>query len=155
MPQTYVFVVTNDGPSKATNVAFKDVLPAGAVFVSGDADQGVVSQSSGVVTGLLGSLASGASTVVDVTYTLPTAGSATNQVAVTADQPDLTTNNDITQTIQVVQAPQVDLALSGFATPYQTQVGDLLTYTFIVTNTGFNNAPGVFFSDPLPRASSS
>ena len=151
VPQTYFFTVQNQGPSKATGVVFNDLLPTGATFVSGDSNQGTLVQANGMVVANIGSLASGASTVVSLTYTINTQGSALNQVSVTSNQPDPSpTNNTLTQNFQVTPASPVDLSLYGVANPYPVQAGQPLTYTFIVTNTSYNQATGVMFSDPLP-----
>ena len=54
---TYTLVVTNDGPSDATNVVVTDDVPAGTSFVSAD---GGGLEAAGTVTWNLGTLADGA-----------------------------------------------------------------------------------------------
>ncbi len=148
--QTYAFTVQNLGPSKATNVVFHDILPSGASFVTGLSGQGTLTEADGVVTADIGSLASGASTTVTLTYTLNTAGSALNQAAVTVDQANTSSMNMLTQNILVTPASPVDLSLFGVANPYPVQAGQPLTYTFVVTNNSPGQATGVTFTDPLP-----
>jgi uncharacterized repeat protein (TIGR01451 family) len=149
---SYSFQVVNDGPSAATDVVFTDTLPLGAIFVSGSTDQGVpVSQAGGVVTAAIGKLASGDSTTVTLTFILPSTGTATNLVSVSATQDDpLASDNTAVQNILVQPAAPVDLSLYGNASPYPVQVGQPLTFNFVVTNFSFNQATGVVFNDPLP-----
>jgi uncharacterized repeat protein (TIGR01451 family) len=150
--QTYTYTVENAGPSMATNVIFHDMLPAGASFVSGTFGQQTLPPPiNGVLTANIGNLASGSETTVSLTYTLPTAGTVTNKVGVTSDQPNPSpANSSITEHITVSPASPVDLSIYGVANPFPAQVGDMLTYTFVVTNNSFNTATGVLFSDPLP-----
>src|SRR5438874_277825 len=54
---TYSLAVANAGPDTATNVVATDNLPKGVTFVSATSPQGSCSQSKGVVTCHLGTLA--------------------------------------------------------------------------------------------------
>lgn len=100
---TYSISVTNNGPSPASGVVLTDTLPPGAVFVS--ASDGC-NQSGAVVTCALGTLASGATTTVQiVVYSLST-GDLTNSVSVTSPTSDpASSNNGATSTVIVVPAP--------------------------------------------------
>lgn len=149
--RTYFFTVQNLGPSKATNATFTDTLPRGATFVSGTSSQGTVVLSNGKVVATLGTLNSGASTTITLTYAIATAGAATNQAVVMADQFDPSqTNNAIVQNLQVAPPPPVDIAVSATAAPDPVRVGDDVIYTFVVANNSFNQATGVTFIDSLP-----
>jgi uncharacterized repeat protein (TIGR01451 family) len=66
---TYNLLVTNAGPSSATNGTLTDTLPAGVTFVSASSGQGSCTQSAGVVTCNLGSVPSGASVTATVAVT--------------------------------------------------------------------------------------
>lgn len=46
----------------------------------------------------------------------------------------------------------IDLSLSKEVAPPLVAVGDDVTYTIVVTNTGTTNATGVMISDMLPAA---
>lgn len=146
---TYVYLVQNNGPSLATNVTFTDTLPTGATDVSATAGSlNLPAPVDGVITANLGKLADGASTYVDVTFTLPTPGKTSSTIGVTADQnPSGVTT---VQNIVVNPASPIDLSVYGYATPFPVQVSQELTYTFVVTNNGANQATGVTFTDPLP-----
>ena len=149
---TYSFQVVNNGPSAASNVVFTDTLPQSATFVTGSTDQGVtVTQAGGIATAAIGKLASGASTTVTLSFLLPSTGIVTNLASVSAMQADpLASNNKIVQNITVQPAAPVDLSLYGTANPFPVQVGQPLTFNFVVTNFSGNPATGVVFTDMLP-----
>src|SRR4029077_16110822 len=108
MSTTYTIVVSNTGPSTATNVAVSDPLPAGVASFSwsGNAHTNV----SGPLSDTIASLASGGS----VTYTVVAAispaatGSLANTVTVTAANDTNNANNSSTDTDTL--NPQADLA---------------------------------------------
>ncbi len=93
---SYTLVVTNNGPSLATNVVLTDTLPAGVIFVSAIPSQGACFHSAGVVTCNLGNLAAGAQATVTIT-TQPTVnniGTILNVATVTSDAMDPTPSNN-------------------------------------------------------------
>lgn len=109
----YTIVVTNNGPSSATNVVVTDTLPTTLAFVSGNSSVGTVTNASGVVTANVGALASGASATITINTTVATAatGTITNTASVTGTETDTNTaNNSATQTTQLV----VPGSISGF-----------------------------------------
>ena len=67
---SYTLLITNTGPGAATGVVVADTLPAGVTYVSATPSQGTCSQSSGVVSCNLNSLANGASATVTVVTTV-------------------------------------------------------------------------------------
>jgi len=148
---TYTVLVTNNGPSPATNVVMTDVLPAGVTFSSATSTQGSVSEASGTVTASLGTLASGESEtitiIVDVAGT--TVGTITNTatVAGTENESNLA-NNSATEPTTVV--PIIDLAVTKSDTPDPVNAGGILTYTVLVTNNGPSPATNVVLTDALP-----
>lgn len=150
--RSFDFRVTNNGPARATGVVFTDTLPQGATFLSGTSTQGALLASSGTVTVNVGTLGSGASARISLTYIVPTPGPVLNAATVRADQPDpVAQNNTVTQNFQVMPASPVDLALFGSATAFPPQIGGDLTYTFVVSNLyQFNAASGVTVTDALP-----
>jgi uncharacterized repeat protein (TIGR01451 family) len=153
--QSYTFQVMNKGPAKATNVVAIDTLPAGATFQFGNSSQGSLVPSNGVVTINLGSLASGASAQFTLNYSVAASGPALNTVSVKADQADPNPSDDtLTQNFFVGPGPvpAVDLSLFGSASPFSVQVGDTLTYTFVVNNLSFSRpGTGVTLTDTLPE----
>jgi uncharacterized repeat protein (TIGR01451 family) len=98
----YTVVVTNNGPSSATNFKLVDALPASVIFgVQAEKTGGptfTLSNSGNTVTDTIASLASGASAtftiVVDITQTTANATVISNTVTVSSDVPDSHTSDN-------------------------------------------------------------
>ncbi len=90
---TYTVLVSNAGPSNATNVMVTDVLPAQTMFVSASSTQGSCSGTS-TVTCSLGALANGASATVTIVATATSSGTVSNTATVTATEGDPNTSNN-------------------------------------------------------------
>jgi uncharacterized repeat protein (TIGR01451 family) len=155
---TYYVTVQNQGPAAASNVALTSILPPGVTILSSTP---VVSSSAGSEHLFnLGSLASGASTVVSIAVVSSEPGSLTNLVSVVADEIDLQVQNSsaalVTRVNRVtmlstastpVPAGQFALNLAGQAgLTYVIEVSnDLVTWTPVFTNTTLDGA--VSFTD--------
>ncbi|HEX3281567.1 MAG TPA: SBBP repeat-containing protein, partial [Pyrinomonadaceae bacterium] len=100
---TYRIVVTNNGPSPATNVTMTDQLPSGPSFVSAIPSQG--SCGGTPLTCNLGAIANASTAIVSITVTPQTVGQLTNTASVAGaeNDPDLNDNSVTIQTI--VDAP--------------------------------------------------
>jgi gliding motility-associated-like protein len=142
---TYTFTVTNTGNTTLTNVVVTDPM-VGLILTGSPIASLAVGASSSVITG---------------TYTITQAdinvGSVTNSALATAKDPNNndvtdisgTTNTDNTATITTLtQAPAV--ALIKTASVSGTGIlGDVITYTFTVTNTGNTTLTNVVVTDPM------
>lgn len=147
----YTLTVTNNGPSTATGVTLTDVLPSGVTFDSGSASQGTVSESGGVVTASLASLASGASATVTLNVNVldATTGTVTNTASVTGVETDTdTTNNSASELTTVI--PVVDVLVTKSDTEDPVNAGGTLVYTMFIRNNGPSTATGVVVTDMLP-----
>jgi uncharacterized repeat protein (TIGR01451 family) len=116
---TYTIVVTNGGPNTATGVIVTDTLTAGAAFVTATTTQGAVSESGGVVTATLGTLAPGATATVTIIVQPTAAGSLTNVARVAGDQPNSDPANGVSAPVvtpvdPVAGPPVTVLALQRF-----------------------------------------
>ena len=115
---TYSAVVTNNGPSAATNVVLTDPLFSGAQFLSALASNGTVgSVINGVLTVPIGTLASGQSITITITLIPTLVGTVTNTVTITGTEPDSNLNNNSASLITSLAAPQFFI---GFTSPTYT-----------------------------------
>ncbi|HVA47100.1 MAG TPA: DUF4214 domain-containing protein [Pirellulales bacterium] len=143
------YQVSNVGTNSATSVKFTDTLPAGVDFVAESTSLGTISESGGVVTAQLGTLAPGHTVTVDVQMTASGAGTLSNQVSVAAS--NATTETATSTTTATVASLGADLAVSGSSTPAQALPGNDLQYSFTVVNDSTtNSAPGALLTTQLP-----
>jgi len=113
-PLTYTLVVTNHGPSTATNIVVQDALPGTVTLMEvtpsqGSALQGVPGDPSSPTIGNLGALAPGASatlTIVVNSPALPNIGPLTNTASVVADQFDPINGNNVSELTTLVLEPE-------------------------------------------------
>ncbi len=85
---TYTLDVANAGPSEATSVTLTDDLPAGVTFLSATSSQGSCSESSGIVTCDLGTLAASSSATVQIVVLPNGAGDITNSASISVSEHD-------------------------------------------------------------------
>ena len=107
---SYTLSVVSAGPDDATNVTVVDTLPAGVTFQSASATQGSCSQAGGIVTCLLGDLASGTNATINIVVTAPfVTGTITNTATVSSLEVDpipgdnTSTENTVVQNLNVNQ----------------------------------------------------
>ena len=155
---TWSTVVSNNGPSTATGVVVRDVLPGQVSVVSvsatgGSCTAGVPGDSSQPTTCSLGNLVAGGNRTMTVVATINSSftGSMHNDASVssTTADPDLGNNTD-TVTTQV--GAQADLSVTSTDSPDPVLAGRPLTYTVSVSNAGPSTATGVKLVDVLPGA---
>jgi uncharacterized repeat protein (TIGR01451 family) len=152
---TFLLSLANAGPSAATGVVVRDLLPAGVSFVSSSASQGSYVAGTGLWT--VGSVPVGAAPTLSIVGRVDTPGNKTNTAEVSAaDQPDLdsTPGNSVAteddQDSETIGAPQIDLSLSKTVDNAMPEVGENVTFTLLVSNLGPDTATGVRIRDLLP-----
>lgn len=152
---TYEIVVSNTGPSSATNVVISDTIPTGltvtntAIAFSDPANTtGNVGELNGVVTGNVPTLGIGDSATITVTATIDSAfAGSTIPNAATADADEATL---VTANASTTVNPQVDLAITKADSVDPVSRGGQLTYTLDVVNNGPSTATNVQIIDTLP-----
>lgn len=148
----YQFTISNSSGVDAANVTVSDTLPSDATFSSSAASQGSTLHSGGSVTALLGTLPAGHSATVTIVVTPTASGPLTNSATLTASMPNGNVDTTSSNTTQILpaSASQAGLSISQTATPDPGSVGQPLTYTIDVVNSGAATASQVVLSDPLP-----
>ena len=163
---TYTISMTNNGSTTANNVIFKDTIPTGTTFVPNSATVNGVTQTGATVappTGLsVGTIPVGGTATITFKVTtfatIPSPNSIPNIGTVGYNyivDPSLGTtgssggNNSNTVTTKInsaiISPAKTVLPGAGF-------VGDILTYTIGLKNTGNTTATNIFFSDTTPNA---
>ncbi|WP_068773365.1 DUF11 domain-containing protein [Paenibacillus sp. FJAT-26967] len=152
---TYSVAVTNSGIAAVTNVVVSDPIPAGSSFVPGSVTTSGTSvpganPASGIA---IGTLAPGATTVVTFQVTvqsLPVPAQLLNQAsAAFTSGPFTFTSASNTVAVPVYQ-PLLVLTKTGSSD--NATVGDIITYTITVNNSG-NLSASTIVTDPIPPGS--
>jgi uncharacterized repeat protein (TIGR01451 family) len=154
---TVVFTTTlgNAGPSTATGINVRDALPNGLTFQSATPSVGTYSNSTGLWT--VPTLASGASATLVISAIVNTTTPTTATAEVTAaNQPDIdsTPGNNLPaeddQDSVTISIPTADLSLVKTASTTTPNVGQNVTFSVTVSNSGPDDATGIVVSDILP-----
>jgi len=142
---SYTLVVANAGPSTATNVQVTDT-PTNLTITN------VSGGGCAALPCTIASLASGASVNITVTATITAAGAFDNATTVSATEPDPNTanNTDNTGNGGNTAPVGVDVGIVKSANVTTVTVGQVFSYTLLVTNHGPGTATGVTVTDPLP-----
>ncbi|QEL14097.1 DUF11 domain-containing protein [Limnoglobus roseus] len=153
----FTITVNNAGPSTATGVAVRDLLPSGLQYVS-DNSAGAFNSGTGVWT--IGSIANGGSRTLQITATVLASGNYTNYAQVSASgtlDPDSTPNNgqqapdeDDDASATVTPTPVVDVSLTNTVNNPTANVGTNVVFTVTVSNAGPSTATSVTVQDLLP-----
>lgn len=102
---TYTVTVTNNGPNDASGVVLTDTLAANFQYISATTSQGTFTQSGGVVTANLGTIANGGTATFTVTARALEDGNLTNSASATSNAGDPNSgNNSATATTAVAEA---------------------------------------------------
>ncbi|WP_240545798.1 DUF7507 domain-containing protein [Paenibacillus artemisiicola] len=157
---TYTVVVANSG-TIAANTTFTDNIPAGSTFVANSFTvNGVVQSGANPATGVnIGSVPAGGSRTVTfqvLVNSLPSPPQLTDQAtaAYTYSPPDGRTlsGSAASNTLTIpVTLPNVNSAKSSNRA--NTTIGDTVTFTTVVSNTGVAAVTSVVFTDPIPTGS--
>ena len=144
---TYSLTVTNNGPSDATDATLTDTLPEGVSFVAASGD---CAEVGGTVTCNLSTLARGDNVTVTIVVTATAAGTITNTASVTSSVTDPSTGDNTVVESTTVSAV-ADLSLTKSESSDPVPLGNNLTYTLTVSNSGPSSATGVTLRDVLPE----
>ncbi|HAH05921.1 MAG TPA: hypothetical protein DCM05_05215, partial [Elusimicrobia bacterium] len=156
---TFTLTLRNAGPASASSIVVKDYLPAGLTYVSNDGGANA-SEAGGTVTWNVASLASGATATLQVVATVAADTPVSNFAEVFSSgtgDPDSTAGNDggaktaneDDEALVTVDASQADLSLLKTVDNARPNVGDNITFTLLLSNSGPDSATGVTVKDLL------
>jgi len=162
---TFTVTLTNSGPSDATNIQVKDLLPSGLTYVSSTPGTGTYNSATGVWT--VASLASGSSATLQLVGQINSLGAISTTAEVTAsDQPDpdstpnnhVATEDDQASASLSTSPPSITLCktIQGQPCPPTSTPslppGSDISYVITFTNTGGSYASGFVITDPVPAS---
>src|SRR5262249_37463407 len=147
---TFTIVVTNLGPSAASNVVVTDQTPPGLGFPSNTGDCTVAFPCG------LGTLGPGASRTITSTYTVPLGYAGPDPIVNIATgstaTPDPAPANNTGRAAVSINAPVAALAVTKTDGVATLVPGTSTTYTITVANAGPSAVSGVQVSDAVPPA---
>ena len=153
---TFTIVVSNNGPSDATEVVVTDLLASGYQYSSSTVSTGVYEPLNGSWT--IGGMSAANSETLTISALVLPDGEYSN----TAELTDLAendidsepANNDDTEddqsTIEPVPVQLADLELSKTVDNSTPRVGEQVTFSIDITNQGPSRASGITVQDILP-----
>ena len=150
---TFLITVANHGPSTATGVFVDDPVPAGATLDAAVPTQGAYDLATEIWT--VGTLTVGASATLTVTLTAGAGNNLFNLAEVFGAQPDQNPDNNLDgahgqHDPDDLDRFTADLSLTKIVDNETPSVGDLITYTLTVLNSGPSTTSGVVVWDSLP-----
>ncbi|MGL6298093.1 MAG: hypothetical protein ACRC1M_02890, partial [Methanobacteriaceae archaeon] len=142
----YIITVSNNGPNTALNTILTDILPTGLIYLSSNPSQGTYNNNTGLWT--IGSLSSSTTVTLIITVIANKAGAITNIVNVASDTIDSNPSNNLdVETIFV--NPTTDLSIVKYVNASTVHIGEDVLFTLVVSNSGPDNASGVYVNDIL------
>lgn len=141
---TQTLTVANHGPDPATGTVLDVVVPPELTHVSGCG-----APVSGTLSCALGTVASGASTDVAITWSVDSPGTPTPTGTVSADPTDHVPGNDSAGST-ITAPPQADLHVTVDVDDVSPTLGQLLTWSVAVRNDGPHPASGSEVQVTLP-----
>ena len=137
---TYTVTLTNNGPSRATNVVMTDPLPAGFTFSSVNPGGPTCTFASNTVTCTYAAMNPGATNSIDITGTITTnTTQITNTASATRTETDTNAaNNSASVTITVVSPSVVHMLEMEAVQDPKGKVQITWTTSFEAENLGFN-----------------
>lgn len=152
---TFTVSVTNTGPSDASAVVLTDLLPAPLVFDAAASDGSCAVVTTDVVCDL-GTVDAGSSRSITISASLPPdapPGTVVNTATASSDVPDPDDTDD-SASAPVEVTYEADLSVTKTSAADSVLLGDTMTYTLAVTNSGPSDAADVVLTESIPAGTS-
>ena len=161
---SYTLTVSNNGPADVEGFTITDTLPAGAAFESATPSAGLVcgtvpvvgSQGGTLVCSYAGSLSTSITVPLTVDIRICPEMACAAQISNTAvvglndpSQTDSDTSNNTAVEATTVET-QSSFTVTKTGDPSQASIGQNVTYTIVITNSGPSNAVTPVLTDILP-----
>lgn len=151
-----ITVANTSAGDEATDVVVVDALPVGTTFASASALGASCIHNGGApgsVTCTFGAIAAGATATIDIRVMAPaTAGTVLNTCTATATFAGSVDDSDCSESTTIIDGGVANLELDKQASPRVASLGDVVTWTITVTNTGDADANDVVVEDDVPTA---
>ena len=152
----FTLVLSNAGPSGATNAAVQDILPSGlsgVIFLSATgSSSGTLTTRTTSGTQFNGTVTLPANSSVTINFSAAAGGigSQVNNVTITAPVGTIDPNpaNNIAQTTVTIPVPAL-LSISKSDGTTSVAAGSSVSYSIVVTNDGPNSAANTIVKDPV------
>ncbi len=153
---TFTLTVNNAGPSAATNIQVRDVLPANLRYVSSSGSTGAYNPETGIWT--VNRIAASRNVNMRIVAQVLDSSPSTNPaeiIAVDQFDPNSTPGNNVPDEDDQDTAsitPQIaDLSLTKTVNTTRPNVGERITYTLTLSNAGPDSATNIVVNDMLPE----
>jgi trimeric autotransporter adhesin len=142
---TYTAIVTNNGPSSASNVDLTAFLPSTGILVSATSSSGTCA-GPGPVSCDLGGLSSNGTAIVTIVVQQLSPGSATMTVQVSASENDPVPANNQASSTQTITGGDFSASPTLTSISPQTIASGSTATNLTVTGTGFNSSSTVLLN---------
>lgn len=153
---TFSSVVRNNGIANINNVVFSDALQSNVSLISGSvlvngSSRPLANPSAGIPIGTLAPAAE-ATVTFEVRIIMPIPSQINNQATVSFTSGTFSSSSSSNVTSTPVIQPQI--SLSKAASTNNATVGDTVSYTVTITNSGNLEAAQLVITDPIPAGTS-
>ncbi len=146
---SYAATISNQGPSVATGMALRNVLPGGVTLVSATSASGTCTTTGSVVSCNMNDLLPGSTELVTLVTKPSVAGVLYNVMSVGANETELNpADNSAAAAVTVNPAAAVGVSIVPSQNP--VYAGSVLSYSVTLSNQGPSVATGLMMTDVLP-----
>ena len=140
----FTIVASNAGPSTATGVIVRDIIPSGYTYLNGNTSTGNWTLPDWNI----GTIPFGGSATLTLTAKVNANGDYTNTAEIKGNERDFQLINNVSS-VTPQNVPVSDLSVVKTASSLTPEIGSKVTFSIVVTNDGPSLATGVKVTDVL------